>query len=217
LIFCLLLISFDKIHPILKICEWSGINKRQKTAVVGDSLLSLIMTAPAAKRVCADARSLITAEEDCDGNERRVLDGAVLSALLHRYGRGNTRCVWLQLVVRGATDGTSLHQVDGGLAWTLLRLLTCSAPAAVPDEQVLARATLLFESGRRLWLHLPAGGRVLLDDFFDAFDNTDVRELPTRPIQATCSPTCFTLSFASPDECSGRPLDFLPSDNTVDA
>ncbi len=175
------------------------------------------MTELAAKRVCVGVWSLITAEEDCEGDERRVLDGAVLNALLRRYGRGNTWCVGLQLVVRGATDDTSLHQVDGGLAWTLLRLLTCSEPAAVPDEQVLARATLLFESGRRLWLHLPAGGRVTLDDFFDAFDNTDVSELPTRPIRTKCPPTCFTLSFASPDECSGWPLDFLPSVNTADA
>jgi hypothetical protein len=186
------------------------------------------MTDPAAKRVCtggltaadffalglpAKGHLVILEDPDYDGDfDEAKLDPAVLAALVGMFG-GADETFGLQVTFReqveDETDGP-VHRVFGRLAWTILRLLTCSTPA-VPGEQVVARALRLFASGRMLRLYgppglMPEGTWMRLQDFFCCLGNTAyLHEVKTR-----LAPTTVTLDAACPFDCSELAVDFLP-------
>jgi hypothetical protein len=185
------------------------------------------MTDPAAKRVCtggpaadffalglpAKGHLVVNEDPDSDGDfDEAKLDPAVLAALVGMFG-GADETLSLQVTFReqveDETDGP-VHRVFGRLAWTVLRLLTCSTPA-VSDEQVVARALRLFTSGRMLRLYgppglMPEGTWMRLRDFFRCLGNTAyLYEVKTR-----LAPTTVTLCAACPFDCSELAVDFLP-------
>ena len=182
------------------------------------------MTDPEAKRVCTEgpaadffalglpAKGHLVINHDDDLDDAK-LDPAVLAALVGMFG-GADETLGLQATFReqvlDETDGP-VHRVFGRLAWTILRLLTCSTPA-VPGEQVVARALRLFASGRLLRLYgppglMPEGTWMRRRDFFCCLGNMAyLHEVKTR-----LAPTTVTLCAACPFYCSERAVDFLPS------